>query len=112
MNFSAIRIASKYWSVLTHRNMSDMHAALDSSNAESTLAPMFSLEYETLLKNSRPNTTNLLFHPYLLFFQRRMCFPLLFIRVSGFTRVRWYLDETCWLAGNNFDVPELPMERN
>src|ERR1700679_2424691 len=42
MNFSAIRIASKYWPLLTHRNMSDMHAALDSSNAESTLAPVFS----------------------------------------------------------------------
>ena len=42
MNFSAIRIASKYWPLLTYRSMSDMHAALDSSNAESTLAPVFS----------------------------------------------------------------------
>lgn len=37
MNFSAIRIASRYWPLLTCRSMSEMHAALDSSNADSTL---------------------------------------------------------------------------
>ena len=37
MNFSAIRIASRYCPLLTCRNMSEMHAALDSSNADRTL---------------------------------------------------------------------------
>ena len=37
MNFSAIRMASRYCPLLTCRNMSEMHAALDSSYAESTL---------------------------------------------------------------------------
>jgi hypothetical protein len=59
MNFSAIRMASKYWPLLTHRSMSDMHAALDSSNAESTLAPVFSFlekdfEFPLTSKYDRP----------------------------------------------------------
>jgi hypothetical protein len=37
MNFSAIRMASRYWPVLTCHSMSDMHAALDSSKADRTL---------------------------------------------------------------------------
>ena len=53
--------------------MSDMHAALDSSNAESTLVPVFSfLEKVRSEIDSRPNAINLLFHPDLLFLQRRM----------------------------------------
>ena len=36
MNFSAIRIASRYCPSRTCRSMSEMHAALDSSNAEDT----------------------------------------------------------------------------
>ena len=74
--------------------MSDMHAALDSSNAESTLAQVLSfLEkgYKKIIR-LRPNTINLLFHPYLLFLQRRMCLPPLFLRMSSFACVRWYFN--------------------
>ena len=67
--------------------------------------------YKTPLIYSRPNAINLLFHPYLLFLQRRMCLPPLFLRVSRFAQVRWHLDETCRSTGNDFDIPELPMER-
>ena len=70
-----------------------MHAALDSSNAESTLAQVFSHLGKGLEKlRLRPNTINLLFHPYLLFLQRRMCLPPLFLHVSGFACVRWYFN--------------------
>ena len=73
--------------------MSDMHAALDSSNADSTLVPVFGFLEKGLKKiHLRPNTINLLFHPYLLFLQRRMCLPPLFLRVSRFACVRWYLN--------------------
>ena len=37
INFSAIRIASRYCPLLTWRNISEIQAALDSSNAERTL---------------------------------------------------------------------------
>jgi hypothetical protein len=73
--------------------MSDMHAALDSSKAESTLVPVFSfLETGQKKLRLRPNTINLLFHPYLLFLQRRMCLPPLFPRVSRLACVRWYFN--------------------
>jgi hypothetical protein len=37
INFSAILMASKYCPLLTCRSISEIHAALDSSKAESTL---------------------------------------------------------------------------
>jgi hypothetical protein len=73
--------------------MSDMHAALDSSNAESTLAQVFSfLEKDREKLGLRPNTINLLFHPYLLLLQRRMRLLPLFLRVNIFACVRWYFN--------------------
>lgn len=61
-------MASRYCPLLTCRNMSDMHAALDSSKADNTLHEISSVQPGFLrqLINSRPYPINLLFHPYLL----------------------------------------------
>jgi hypothetical protein len=67
-------MASKYWALLTCRNMSDMHAALDSSKAESTLARALRFlnkgkANKSPVRNSRPYAIDLLFHADLFFLQ-------------------------------------------
>lgn len=53
MNFSAIRIASRYAPLLTCLSMSDIQAALDSSNAERTLELLVGGLSEQKLKRLR-----------------------------------------------------------
>ena len=69
--------------------MSDIHVVVDSSYADSTLARMLGQEINRYgrLKDSHPDAIDSLFHPGLLFLQRRMGLAALFFRVRrlGFT---------------------------
>lgn len=85
MNFSAILMASRYCPLLTCRNISDIHAALDSSNADKTLGMgLINSESKAKGKHSRPDTVDLLFHSDLFLFECRCCLLALLIRVQRF----------------------------
>ena len=60
--------------------MSEMHAALDSSNADKTLRPEnVGQEICEWTSDSRPDPVDLLLHPNLLVFQRGWGLPLLLL---------------------------------
>lgn len=108
MNFSAIRMASRYCPLLTCRSISEMQAALDSSNADRTLVVgglMDSKEADTNVF-SRPDPVYLLLHTDLLLLEGHSRLSPFFLHVWGFC-IRLLYGPTCRSPRNDLDIPEL-----
>ena len=101
-------MASKYCPLLTCRSISEMQAALDSSNADRTLAAGWSMSSGDGIINvfSRPDPVYLLLHTDLFLLKGESGLPPFFFHVRGFC-VRLLYGTACRSPGNNFDIPEL-----
>jgi len=110
MNFSAIRMASRYCPLLTCRSISEIQAALDSSNADRTLTASRvneSGEGETNV-GLRPDSVYLLLHTNLLLLEGHSGLSPFFLHIWGFC-VGLLYSTARWSPRNDLDIPKLPV---
>ena len=103
-------MASKYCPLLTCRSISEMQAALDSSNADRTLMAGWSMNSggRETSAFSRPDPVYLLLHTDLLLLKGDSGLSPFFFHVGGVC-VRLLYGTARWPPRNDFDVPELAM---
>ena len=113
ITFSAIRIASKYCPLLTWRNISEIQAAHDSSNAERTLLSSKMIRpISEAVYHARPDSVNLLFHTELFVFEGLWCLSLLFLYIRRFFHFRSFDGGgTRRSPRYHFDIPKLDQRR-